>query len=229
VAAAGLTRADGTSHRADFDRVNDTVAGVHAQVLQEITQRFDPTADDVAVGPIPEAAPVLFKKWRANAWHNAERLVAAQTTQERADVATSIEQESEAVGRSIRKGTRYDDPAKRAARDAWCAQHGGQRPAAYRPGPATLRLRRKTVPVTETGQALVRIACPAPSLGCRGGLAILRGRRTLGHRRYALAAGQVRVVGVAVRDAPSRAVPVVVRLTRARASAVRTAARLRPA
>lgn len=215
VAAAGLTRADGTSHRADFDKVNDTLAQLMDPVLREITQRFDPTADDLAVGPAPQAVPGLIRKWRDRAWANAERLVAAQSPQEQADVAASIDQEAAAIGAEIVKSTQYRDAAKRVARDAWCAQHGGQRPAAYRPGAAALRLRHKTIVVRADGRALVRLSCPAPSLGCRGAVAILRGRRTLGRREYALSAGRVTTLQVAVRGAARHTAPVVVRLARA--------------
>jgi hypothetical protein len=215
VAAAGLTRPDGTSHRADFDRVNDTIAQLDAQVLREITERFDPTADDVAVGPIPEAAPVLFKKWRANAWHNAERLVAAQTPEERADVAASIEQEAEAAGRSILAGTRYRKASRRVARDRWCARHGGQRPDAYRPGAARLRLRHGTLSADRRAGAVVRIACPAPSLGCRGTVAIARDRHVIGREPYVIASGRQAPVRVALHGWDGRALNVVVRLTRA--------------
>src|SRR5436189_4722052 len=119
LAAAGLTRADGTSHRADFDKVDDTLAQLVEPALREITQRFDTTADDLAVGPASQAVPGLIRKWRDHAWDNAERLVAAQSPLEQADVAASIEQEAAAIGTEFVISARFRDAAKRVARDAW--------------------------------------------------------------------------------------------------------------
>ena len=90
----------------------------------EIARRFDPTIDD---GNLPgwlddmltfQAFPVM----RENARRNAERLVAARTSLERALVEAPIEKSAAATVRSIVAATPADAPTT-AARDAYCAAH----------------------------------------------------------------------------------------------------------
>lgn len=59
---------------------------------------------------------------RENAWRNAERLVAAKTSLERALVRASIEESAALTARSIVAATRADARTT-AARDAYCAAH----------------------------------------------------------------------------------------------------------
>lgn len=207
----GLTRPDGTSHKPDYDRGNDIVLALAQPVLSEIVERFDPTTDDLAFFPVEQTVLTVFLAWRERTWRNAERLLEAPTPEARAAIAAEIEQQAVLEGQLALENQRYRDSSAAAERDAWCARHGGQRPAAYQPGAGTLNVRRGRLTVRRS-RVLVRVACPAPSLGCRGRVAIMRGRRTLGRRSYDLEAGTVQTVRVRVpRRTRGRAA---VRLTR---------------
>lgn len=211
LAKVGLTRPDGTSRKPDYDRGNDIVVALSTPVLTEIVERFDPTTDDLAFFPISQTVVNGFLLWRERTWRNAELLVEAPTPEARAAVAAQIERQAVTEAQLELETQRYRDASAPAERDRWCAERGGQRPAAYQPGAAALRVRLGRITVRRS-LARVRIACPGPSLGCKGTIAIRRGRRVLGRRAYELAAGKVKTVPVRVtRDARGRAV---VRLTR---------------
>jgi hypothetical protein len=212
IARVGTAAPDGTSHKPDYDRGNAIVTGLAEPVLDELVERFDPTTDDLAVFPVDQLVLQMFLGWRERTWRNAELLLAAPTPSVRAEVAAQIERQAVNEGQLMLESLRYRGSSGAPARDAWCALHGGQQPAAYEPGAATLRLPRRPVAV-RGGRAPVTIACPEPSLGCSGTLAITQGRRTLGRRRYQLVAGELATVRVPVRRAiRGRAT---VRLTRA--------------
>ena len=124
LAGIGLVKPDGTSRKADHDKVNEFLNRVADVLYPEIARRFDPTIDD---GNLPtwlddmltfQAFPVM----RENAWRNAERLVAARTPLERALVEASIEESAATTARAIVTATMADGQAT-AARDAYCAAH----------------------------------------------------------------------------------------------------------
>jgi hypothetical protein len=129
LAGIGLTRPDGTTRKPDHDAYNVRLSRLYAPVLAEVAARFDPTADDVQLGPVDdELAYAVLQSWREGVWRNAERLVNARTAGDRAQVAASIEATAVAVGTAIRSATTTSSAAQ-ATRAAWCAQHGGQDPA----------------------------------------------------------------------------------------------------
>jgi hypothetical protein len=126
LAGIGLRHPDGATRKADHDAYTVRLAKLYAPVLREVAERFDPTADDIELGPVDdELAYTILQSWREGVWRNAERLVNARTAAERAQVAASIEALATTVGRGIRAATQADP----APRDAWCAQRGGQDPA----------------------------------------------------------------------------------------------------
>jgi hypothetical protein len=125
LAGIGITRPDGRTRKPDHDAYNVRLARLYAPVLKEVAARFDPTADDVELGPLDdEAAYAILQSWREGVWRNAERLVTAATPAGRARVARSIEDEATTLGRAIRGAFRGDA----GARADWCAAHGGQDP-----------------------------------------------------------------------------------------------------
>lgn len=197
IAEVGTTGADRTSHKPDYDRGNDIVLSLADPVTAELVERFDPTTDDFAFFPIDQIVLNMFLGWRERTWRNAELLLAAPTPEAQALVADQIERQAYSEGLLMLESLRYRDAAAAGARDKWCALHGGQDPAAYQRGAGALRVQRGRVAM-RSSRALVRVACPAPSLGCNGSIAIRRGRRTLGRRAYALAAGRTATVRVRV-------------------------------
>lgn len=124
--AAGLVRPDGTSRKADHDRVNVILNRVADDVLAEIARRFDPTVDD---GNLPttldEAALFqLLAGWREKAWRNAELLATAPTAAARELVVAAIEDDAAAEAWAIVLSTGYPPLlGGSATRAAFCAAH----------------------------------------------------------------------------------------------------------
>ena len=79
--AVGLVRPDGTSRKADHDRVNVILNRVTDDILAEIARRFDPTVDDTNLPTTLDDAALfqLLAAWREKAWRNAELLATAPT------------------------------------------------------------------------------------------------------------------------------------------------------
>lgn len=133
--AIGLVKPDGTSRKADHDRVNDFLAAVNQYLLSEAAQYLDPTLDD---GDVPgtsidnSVAVQALVMWREQAWRNAERLAAAATPEARAQVAQEIEQTAALEALIIRTTFRYTALHNllgmgKAARNSFCAANFAQR------------------------------------------------------------------------------------------------------
>ena len=122
----GLVRPDGTSRKADHDRVNIILNRVQDDILAEIARRFDPTVDDSNL-PTSLDDAALFQTlaaWREKAWRNAELLAAAPTPGARELVVAEIEQDAAMEARAIVAATGYLPLlGGGAARDAFCAVH----------------------------------------------------------------------------------------------------------
>ena len=121
--AIGLVKPDGTTRKADHDRVNRFLSRV--QFTAEVARRFDPTFDD---GSLPGTTIddtlifQVFPAWREEAWRNAERLAAARTPAERALVEASIEAAAVATAKTFKAAYAYGPlSGGSAARDAHCA------------------------------------------------------------------------------------------------------------
>jgi hypothetical protein len=125
LAKVGLRTRRGRSRKPDHDRVNRILTTVIDPVEDELARRYDPlfTLADAKPAPVEELAALeLLKSWREGAWRNAERLLAADSPAERAQVAQSIETWSRIWAESIRAG---QTPGYAAVRDAHCrARHG---------------------------------------------------------------------------------------------------------
>ena len=94
LARTGLDEPDGRSGQADFNRVNGLLGGVTSGMLREEAERFDPTLTSTVLPAIqlaPSNLQQLLSAWRGEAWRNAERLLAAPTPAQRAQVARTIE------------------------------------------------------------------------------------------------------------------------------------------
>ena len=127
LAGIGLTAPDGSTRKTDHDRVNIFLNRVPDQLTAEIAARFDPTIDD---GDLPTTVDDLVSfqlvpAWREIAWRNAERLVAAKTSEEHALVAAEIEAYAASQAQLVRQATAYRLGGDSSARDAYCAVNHG--------------------------------------------------------------------------------------------------------
>lgn len=129
LAEIGLVKPDGTSRKADHDRVNDFLAATNQYLLAEAAKYLDPTLDD---GDVPGTSVdnstmvQALVGWREQAWRNAERLVAAPTAADRARVAREIEESAAAEALVIRAAFSYTPVhalvgQDAAARNQFCA------------------------------------------------------------------------------------------------------------
>lgn len=125
----GLVKPDGTSRKADHDKVNTFLNRVSDVIFPEIARRFDPSAHDGSQdgGTDDFASFQIVPTWREQAWRNAERLALAQTPEERALVEASIESYATAAAIELRDATAYNAllGQSSAERDAHCAVHHG--------------------------------------------------------------------------------------------------------
>jgi hypothetical protein len=122
----GLIRPDGTSRKADHDRVNIILNRVVEPVIAEIARRFDPTVDDTDLPTSVDEAALfqLLAAWREKAWRNAEALALAATPEARQVLVSQIENDAATEARAIVVSTAYPPLlGGNAARDAYCAIH----------------------------------------------------------------------------------------------------------
>lgn len=126
LASIGMVRPDGTSRKEDHDTVNQFLNRISDALFPELAERFDPTIDDSEVQGTTLDNLGSFQvvpAWREAAWRNAERLVAAQTSLERALVEAEIEAYAAQLARQFRDQYSYNllSTFKAADRDAYCA------------------------------------------------------------------------------------------------------------
>ena len=127
LAAAGLTAADGTTHKPDHNAYNRRLDSLYRPVFIEEAQRFDPAFDAYHVGPIEgTAAGVIMRGWREGVWRHGEMLANARTPAERELASQWINNYSLAQARMIESTPLFRaTAASNAARDQWCAAHHG--------------------------------------------------------------------------------------------------------
>ena len=123
LAGIGLVKPDGSSRKADHDKVNEFLNRVTDDMIPEMARRFDPTIDD---GDLPTFVDdvLTFQSipaWREIAWRNAERLVAAPDAASRARVAADIHAYAASQARLLASATAYRLLQTSAPRDRYCA------------------------------------------------------------------------------------------------------------
>jgi len=127
LADIGLVAPDGTSRKADHDKVNEFLNRVIDPLLTEEAAHFDAAMDDASALPLMLGYTSTFQllaAWREGAWRNAERLVDAPDAASRASVAASIESSATLLAQTIKTATAYVWPLQSSAsRDAFCASH----------------------------------------------------------------------------------------------------------
>lgn len=120
----GLYNADGTSRKPDHDKVNDVLYTAYNQAITEGARRFDPSLQAYEGDTAADSGIQTVIGWREEAWRNAERLAAATSDAERADIANQIEQAATAEAQVIKASYSYDNvTSSSATRDAYCAVH----------------------------------------------------------------------------------------------------------
>jgi hypothetical protein len=135
LAAIGLVQPDGSSRKADHDKVNQFLNVVMEPLLFEAAARFDPHVINVQTpyGTGYTALLQLLVTWRELAWRNAELLVTAPTELARSLVAQEIETAAALEARALALANAYVPLlSASAARDAFCAaNHAAAAPMAY--------------------------------------------------------------------------------------------------
>ncbi|HEX6715355.1 MAG TPA: DUF5995 family protein, partial [Thermoleophilaceae bacterium] len=121
LAALGQRTKATASRKPDHDKMNEILDAAYERVVRQIEDRFDPLvattnarwtfADDYA-------GLEMVKQWRENVWRNAERLLAAKTSAERAQVARQIQQYAAGWAQTIANPIQV--PGYRAQRDGYC-------------------------------------------------------------------------------------------------------------
>ncbi|MGI8793699.1 MAG: DUF5995 family protein [Acidimicrobiales bacterium] len=117
LAEIGLIKPDGSSRKADHDKVNEFLNRV--DFYEEAARRFDPSLEGSTWLPGGTAIHLVIA-WREQAWRNAERLVNATTAAERAQVAQSIEDSAHATALSIEESNPVLLTWTNAQRNAYC-------------------------------------------------------------------------------------------------------------
>lgn len=126
LAASGLQGTDGQSAVPDFDAVNALLNRTAGPMIDEQARRFDPsvktfTAPVLGISSLDLGA--LLGIWRTEAYHSAEKLIAAPTAAARRRVAAAIEANAAQRARLIQVATSYAVlGGTTAPRDRFCAR-----------------------------------------------------------------------------------------------------------
>ena len=153
IAGLGLVDANGTSRKPDHDKFNELLNTAYDDVFAQAIEWDDP---DLAMYDVPGTqgdnllAFQSIASWREGVWRNAERLVRAQSDEERKLVAESIERNAAMWAEWIKDTFRYGGPFTREHREALCpkrAEHAAAELAALRaerPRTTTKRAKHRT-------------------------------------------------------------------------------------
>ncbi len=120
----GLTAPDGSSRKADHEKVNEFLSHVGDDLSPEMVARFDPqwdtNPDDDALTGF--AVQQVIQEWRERAWNSAWLMAYAPAPVPDL-VAQGIEAGSAQLAAIIRESQQATD-AQRQVRNDWCAEHG---------------------------------------------------------------------------------------------------------
>jgi Family of unknown function (DUF5995) len=120
LAALGQRTRSRASRKPDHDKMNEILDAAYERVVRQIEDRFDPIATTNARWTFADdyAGLEMVKEWREQVWRNAERLLAATTDAERAEVADQIHPYAAGCAQMIANPIQV--PGYRAQRDAYC-------------------------------------------------------------------------------------------------------------
>jgi Family of unknown function (DUF5995) len=120
VAELGLATPSGESRKGDHDAGNEALNDAYEAVVAAVRERYDEQVGLTNPALLPHDDLLgleMVKGWREGVWRNAERLVNAETPEERRQVEDSIEANAAAWARTI---ATPGQPGYRAQRDAYC-------------------------------------------------------------------------------------------------------------
>ena len=125
LSGAGLTAADGTSHKPDHNAFNPRLDALYKPVFAEEAERLDPAFDDLDFGPLDdEGVGAIMRTWREIVWRNAEALALAKSPLEVMLAKTRIE--TYATTQAVLYKTLFaSGKDQTAARDAYCHTRQG--------------------------------------------------------------------------------------------------------
>lgn len=118
LADIGLVKPDGSSRKADHDKVNQFLNLVMEPMIDEAAARLDATVDDAQIdGTTLDETTMLqiLVGWREQAWRNAEALVGAPTQADRLLVQSNIERGAAIEANLIIAATAYSSVNAQAA------------------------------------------------------------------------------------------------------------------
>ncbi len=125
LAGAGLTAADGTSHKPDHNRFNARLDSLYHPVFAEEALELDPTFDNMDLGPLDEeAVSAIMRGWREIVWRNAEALSLAKSPLALRLAKANIETYATTQALLYRTMFASSKPAT-ATRDAYCRARQG--------------------------------------------------------------------------------------------------------
>jgi signal transduction histidine kinase len=126
LAELGLRDRNGEARKPDHDLFNKVLAGAYETVVSQVGARYDSTMSITNPPGVPVddvAGLEIVRQWREQVWRNAERLVNAQSEEERNRIAGEIQAYAAQWANSI---ALVQVPGLRASRDAYCAQQFGR-------------------------------------------------------------------------------------------------------
>jgi hypothetical protein len=122
-AKMGIETRSGRSRKPDHDSVNEVNARVFDGIEKYIAAHYDPSFSliDIPFVPVEEVGALeLVKSWREQAWRSAERLLAADSPEQRHEVARTIRDNATRWAQMISSGQM---PGYRETRDEYCRAH----------------------------------------------------------------------------------------------------------
>lgn len=125
IAQLGLGDRKGQARKPDHDLFNKVLSAGYERVVAEVGGRYDSTMalTNPPGVPVDDVAGLeIVRQWREEVWRNAERLVNAESDEERAAVAADIQAYAAQWAEGIAAAP---FPGARASRDAYCAQQLG--------------------------------------------------------------------------------------------------------
>jgi hypothetical protein len=126
LAQLGLRDRKGAARKPDHDLTNEVLASAYEDVVAAVRERYDESMGTTNPPGVPAddvAGLEMVREWREQVWRNAERLVNAQSGEERDQVAAEIQANAAQWAEGI---ATTEFPGYRATRDQYCAQQLGE-------------------------------------------------------------------------------------------------------
>jgi hypothetical protein len=126
LAQLGLRDRKGAARKPDHDLTNEVLASAYEDVVAAVRERYDESMGTTNPPGVPAddvAGLEMVREWREQVWRNAERLVNAESGEERDQIAADIQANAAQWAEGI---ATTEFPGYRTTRDAYCAQQLGE-------------------------------------------------------------------------------------------------------